>query len=575
MTNLFPADPRLILLCLLSVALSISCAPTESNTIPDNTAPSDSYENGLVVSDDPLASGIGRQILEQGGNAVDAAVATGFALAVTFPFAGNLGGGGFMMVRMADTGEVHAVDYREKAPAASTATMFLDDEGEVDREKSGVGYVVVGVPGTVRGFWEAMERFGNLDWETVIAPAGALARDGFIVDEVLSGSLERQEENMARFPEFGLAYKKSDGSFYEPGERMILPDLAWTLEQIRDLGPGGFYKGEVAERLIEDLRAHGGIMTLEDLANYTAPVRQPIHGTYRGYDIYGMPPASSGGTTLVQMLNLLEHYDLAGWDRRDAQTVHLLAETMKIGFYNRAKYLGDTDSVDVDIETLTAKAFIEEFYPRIDLDQAMPSRALGEDIITRGEGTETTHFSVVDGAGNMVANTYTLEQGYGSKVVAKGTGFLLNNEMHDFNVNPGVTDMNGRIGTPPNLIAPDKQMLNSMSPALILRDGEPFLVTGSPGGRTIINTVLQIIVNVIDFGMDVQQAVDEPRIHHQWLPDRVNMEPALEAIEVAMAERGHTTRMAPGQGAAHSILVRSGRLYPGLDSRRRGGAAGY
>ena len=575
MTSLFPTDPRLILLCLLSVTLSISCAPTESNTIPDNTAPSDSYENGLVVSDDPIASGIGRQILEQGGNAVDAAVATGFALAVTFPFAGNLGGGGFMMVRMADTGEVHAVDYREKAPAASTPTMFLDDEGEVDREKSGVGYLVVGVPGTVRGFWEAMERFGNLDWETVIAPAVALARDGFIVDEVLSGSLERQVENMARFPEFGLAYKKPDGSFYEPGDRMILPDLAWTLEQIRDLGPDGFYKGEVAERLIEDLRAHGGIMTLEDLANYTAPVRQPIHGTYRGYDIYGMPPASSGGTTLVQMLNLLEHYDLAGWGRRDAQTIHLLAETMKIGFYNRAKHLGDTDFVDVDLDALTAKAFVDEFAARIDMERAMPSRALGEDIITRGEGIETTHFSVVDGAGNMVANTYTLEQGYGSKVVAKGTGFLLNNEMHDFNMNPGVTDMNGRIGTPPNLIAPDKRMLSSMSPALILRNGEAFLATGSPGGRTIINTVLQIIVNVIDFGMDVQQAVDEPRIHHQWLPDRVNMEQALESIEAAMAERGHTTRMASGQGAAHSILVRSGRLYPGVDSRRRGRAAGY
>ena len=574
MKKLFPTNARLILLILFSVALSLSCA-NETSTIPDNTASPDSYENGLVVSVDPIASAVGRQILEQGGNAVDAAVATGFALAVSHPSAGNLGGGGFMMVRMADTGEVHAVDYREKAPAASTPTMFLDDEGEVDREKSGVGYLVVGVPGTVRGFWEAQARFGSLDWETVIAPAVVLARDGFVVDEVLAGSLKRQEENMARFPEFGLAYKKPDGSFYEPGEKMMLPDLAWTLEQIRDLGPDGFYKGQVAKRLIEDLGAHGGIMTLEDLANYAAPVRQPIHGTYRGYDIYGMPPASSGGTTVVQMLNLLEHYDLEGWNRRDAQTLHLLAETMKIGFYNRAKYLGDTDFVDVDLEALTAKAFIDEFEARIDLDQAMPSSALGEDIITRDEGTETTHFSVVDGAGNMVANTYTIEQGYGSKVVAKGTGFLLNNEMHDFNMNPGVTDMNGRIGTPPNLIAPDKRMLSSMSPTLVLRDGEPFLATGSPGGRTIINTVLQIIVNVIDFGMDVQQAVDEPRIHHQWLPDRVNMEQTLESIEADMQERGHTTRMVRSQGDAHSILVRSGRLYPGVDSRTRGGAAGY
>ena len=316
-------------------------------------------------------------------------------------------------------------------------------------------------------------------------------------------------------------------------------------------------------------------MTLEDLANYTAPVRQPIHGTYRGYDIYGMPPSSSGGTTVVQMLNVLEHYDLQGWDRRDPDTIHLLAETMKVGFYNRAKHLGDTDFVDVDLQALTAKSFVDAFQARIDLAHAMPSSALGEDIITRGEGLETTHFSVVDGAGNMVANTYTLEQGYGSRVVAKGTGFLLNNEMHDFTMNPGVTDLNGRIGTPPNLIAPDKRMLSSMSPTLVLRDGEPFLATGTPGGRTIINTVLQIIVNVIDFGMDVQQAVDEPRIHHQWLPDRVNMEQALRSIEGAMQERGHTTRMVRSQGDAHSILVGSGRMFAGVDSRSRGGAAGY
>ncbi len=575
MKNFVPGFRLLALPCLLSVALLISCAPTESSTASNTVSTPTSYDNGLVVSVDPIASNVGREILELGGNAVDAAVATGFALAVTHPSAGNLGGGGFMMVRMAETGEVHAVDYRETAPAASTPTMFLDDEGEVDREKSGVGYLVIGVPGTVRGFWEAMERFGALDWKTVVEPAVALARDGFVVDEFLSGSLERQEENMSRFPEFGLAYKKPDGSFYEPGERMVLPDLAWTLEQIRDHGPDGFYKGEVAKRLIDDLGSHGGIMTMEDLATYTSPVRRPIHGTYRSYDIYGMPPASSGGTTLVQMLNTLEHYEMGGWNRRDAKTIHLLAETMKIGFYNRAKHLGDTDFVEVDLDALTAKAFVDEFQARIDLDQAMPSSDLGEDIITRGEGTETTHFSVVDGAGNMVANTYTIEQGYGSKVVAKGTGFLLNNEMHDFNMHPGVTDMNGRIGTPPNLIAPNKRMLSSMSPTLVLRDGEPFLATGSPGGRTIINTVLQIIVNVIDFGMEVQQAVDEPRIHHQWLPDRVNMEQTLESIEAAMQDRGHTTRMVRSQGDAHSILVRDGRMYPGVDTRARGGAAGY
>ena len=561
-------------LSVLFVLLVSACAPAEvptSSTVPEAS----SYENGLVVSVDPIASEAGLGILRQGGNAVDAAVATGLALAVTHPTAGNLGGGGFMMIRMAETGEVHAVDYREKAPAASTPTMFLGDDGEIDRQKSGVGYLVIGVPGTVRGFWEAMDRFGALEWSEVVEPSLRLAQDGFVVDEVLAGSLKRQEERMERFSEFGRVYRKADGSFYEAGETMVLPDLAWTLEQIRDHGPDGFYKGEVARRLIDDIQANGGIMTPEDLANYTAPIREPIHGTYRGHDIYGMPPPSSGGTTLVQALNLLENYDLGSLERRDAGTIHLIAEAMKIGFYNRAKYLGDSDFVDVDLAMLTSKEFAGQFLDRISPGAAVPSSELGADIVTRGEGAETTHFSVVDGAGNMVANTYTLEQGYGSRVVAVGTGFLLNNEMHDFNMNPGVTDTNGLIGTAPNLVAPNKRMLSSMSPTLVLRDGQPVLATGSPGGRTIINTVLQIVINVIDFGMEAQQAVDEPRIHHQWMPDRISMERALESIEAAMQELGHQTRLVGGQGDAHTILILAGRLFPGIDHRSRGGAAGY
>ena len=518
---------------------------------------------------------MGLEILRGGGNAVDAAVAIGFALAVTHPAAGNLGGGGFMMVRMAETGEVHGIDYREKAPAASTPTMFLGDDGEVDPEKANVGYLMISVPGTVRGFWEASQRFGQLDWATLVEPAVRLAADGFTVDEYLSQSLKGQATRMESFLEFGRVYRKPDGSLYEPGDRMLLSDLAWSLEKIRDDGPDGFYRGEVAERLVADLSANGGIITLQDLADYTAPVREPIHGTYRGYDVYGMPPPSSGGTTIVQMLNLLEGYDLTGWARRDARTIHLLAETMKVGFYNRARYLGDTDFVAVDLATLTSKEFVSGFSERIALDSAMPSIELGEDIVTRGEGSETTHFSVVDSNGNMVANTYTIEQGYGSRVIAKGTGFLLNNEMHDFNMNPGVTDTNGLIGTEPNLIAPGKRMLSSMSPTLVLRDDQPVLVTGSPGGRTIINTVYQVVVSVVDFGMDAQQAVDEPRIHHQWMPDRINMEEALEPIDDALRDLGQQTRIVPPWGDAHSILVRNGRLFPGIDRRHRGGAAGY
>ena len=562
------------LLAVLTIVLVSSCASVEvpkSNATPEAA----SFENGLVVSVDPIASEVGLEILRNGGNAIDAAVATGLALAVTHPTAGNLGGGGFMMVRMAETGDVHAVDYREKAPAASSPTMFLGEDGKVDRQKSDVGYLVIGVPGTVRGFWEAMQRYGQLEWSQVVEPALRLARDGFVVDEVLSGSLQRQEERMEQFPEFGRVYRKANGGFYQTGETMVLPDLAWTLGQIRDNGPDGFYKGEVARRLIADLQANGGIMTLNDLANYTAPIREPIHGTYRSYDIYGMPPPSSGGTTLVQALNLLENYDIGTRERRDPQTIHLIAEAMKIGFYNRAKYLGDPDFVDADLEMLTSKEFVNQFRDRISLEAAMTSNELGADIVTRGEGHETTHFSVVDGDGNMVANTYTIEQGYGSRVVAAGTGFLLNNEMHDFNMNPGVTDTNGLIGTPPNLIAPDKRMLSSMSPTLVLREGQPVLATGSPGGRTIINTVLQIVINVIDFGMEAQQAVDEPRIHHQWMPDRISMEQDLESIEDAMQALGHQTRTVSRQGDAHTILILDGLLYPGIDWRTRGGAAGY
>jgi gamma-glutamyltranspeptidase/glutathione hydrolase len=362
-----------------------------------------------------------------------------------------------------------------------------------------VGYLVIGVPGTVKGFWEASRRYGKLDWKTVVEPALNLAREGFIVDEVLAGSLRGQEPYMNQYPEFGKAFRKADGSYYAAGETLKQPDLAWTLQQIHDKGADGFYKGEVAKRLVDGVQAGGGIITLDDLANYDAKVRTPVTGTYRGYEVIGMPPSSSGGTTLIQMLNILEAYDLSEMERRSPSTIHLLTETMRIGFYNRAKYLGDTDFVKVDLPMLTSKSFAKPFQQMINLKQATKSLALGADIVTRPEGEETTHFSVVDAQGNAVSNTYTLENGYGARVIAKGTGFLLNNEMHDFNINPGVTDTKGLIGTKPNLIEPGKRMLSSMSPTIILKDRKPYLITGSPGGRTIINTVLQVIVNVLDF----------------------------------------------------------------------------
>jgi len=534
-----------------------------------------SFASAAVVSVDPIASNIGIEILKEGGNAVDAAVATAFALAVTWPAAGNLGGGGFMLIYLKN-GEATAIDYREKAPEKATPRMFLNDKGEVEANKSGVGYLVVGVPGTVKGLWEASRRHGKLDWKTLVEPAVKLARDGFVVDEVLARSLRSQAVEMDAFPEFGRVFRKADGkNYYQAGETLRQPDLARTLQLIHDLGPNGFYRGEVARKFVDDIQANGGIITLKDLANYEAKIRTPLRSTYRGYEIVGMPPSSSGGTTVIQMLNILEGYDLGSMKRREASTIHLLAETMRAGFYTRAKYLGDTDFVKVDLPKLTSKRFAETLRANVNTEHATSSLSLGKDIITRGEGSSTTHFSVVDAEGNAVSNTYTLEDLYGSRVIPKGAGFLLNNEMHDFNMNPGVTDTRGLIGTNPNLIQPGKRMLSAMAPTIVLKDKRPFLVTGSPGGRTIINTVLQVIVNVIDFKMEVQAAVDEPRIHHQWLPDVIAMERPLEPITASLSAMGNRTRLVSTQGDAHSILIKEGKKYAGVDHRTRGGTAGY
>ena len=561
--------PALIVIAGLAYTLSgpVFCAAGASDEI--------SFPTAAVVSVDPIASSVGVGILKKGGNAVDAAIATGFALAVTWPSAGNLGGGGFMVIYLADKGEVKAIDYREKAPVKSTARMFLTEKGEVDPGKADVGYLVIGVPGTVRGFWEASRRYGKLDWKTLVEPAITLARDGFIVDAVLARSLLSQAGAMDQFPEFARDLRKPNGRYYEAGDRLNQPDLAWTLQQIKDRGADGFYKGEVAQKLVRDIQANGGIITLNDLANYEAKVRTPVRGSYRGYDIIGMPPSSSGGTTIIQMLNILEDYRLPQMKRRDASTIHLLAETVRIGFYTRAKYLGDSDFVKVNIAQLTSKPFAEVLRGNVNPKRATSSLSLGKDIVTRVEGSSTTHFSVADAQGNVVANTYTLEDSYGSRVIAKGTGFLLNNEMHDFNMNPGVTDTKGLIGTKPNLIEPGKRMLSSMSPVIVLKDKKPFLVTGSPGGRTIVNTVLQIILNVIDFKMDVQSAVDEPRIHHQWMPDVLTIEQSLGTLIPELSEMGNQVRVSGTQGDAHSILIQDGKKYAGVDHRLRGGAAGY
>jgi gamma-glutamyltranspeptidase/glutathione hydrolase len=527
---------------------------------------------GMVVSVSAPASEVGRDILQKGGNAVDAAVATAFALAVTYPQAGNIGGGGFMVIYPGGKTEPVVIDYRETAPAAATKTMFGKDE-------SRWGCKVVGVPGTVRGLALAHQRFGKLPWKDLVQPAIQLAEKGFRVDANLAGSLNTLVADTSYNPELRRVLGKDGGQArWSEGDLLVLSDLARTLSLIADGGPDAFYKGDLAEHIAAEVQAGGGLITKADLASYEAKVRAPVHGTYRGYDVYAPPPPSSGGVCLVEMLNILENFDLRKQGRWSPETLHLLIETMRRAYCDRARFLGDADFVKVP-EKLTTKEYARTLAQSIDLNKATPSEALAaDDIPLSTEGESTTHFSVIDKAGMAVSNTYTLENSYGSRVMVKGAGFLLNNEMTDFNVRPGVTDKQGSIGTEANQIAPGKRMLSSQTPTIVARDGKAVLITGSPGSRTIINTVLCVVVNVLDFDMDLRAAVDAPRLHHQWFPDQVRFEGTgqfPEAVE-ALRKLGHIVS-GTRQGDAHSIWVdpKTGVYFGAEDRRISGKAAGY
>ena len=529
---------------------------------------------GLVVSTSGLASDAGAGVLARGGNAVDAAVATAFALAVTHPSAGNIGGGGFMIVRAPD-GRTAAFDYRERAPLASTKTMYVDTQGQIDRGLTAAGYLAPGVPGTVRGLALAHTRFGRLPWKAVVWPAVALAREGFAVSESLARGLNSLVRTATgRFPATLEAYGKPGGGEWAAGDRLVLPDLARTLGAIADEGPDVFYTGWIADRIADDMKANGGLITRADLAAYEAKERKPVRGTFMGYEIVSMPPPSSGGVALVEMLNILEQFDLKSHDRLSPWTLHVMIEAMRRAYLDRARHLGDPDFVDVPVERLTSKDYAKTLAAGIDPAVASDSVELGRDIVTvtsDGEPDETTHFSVVDTDGMAVANTYTLEGGYGSKVVVRGAGFLLNNEMGDFNKKPGETNLRGDIGTPANLIAPGKRMLSSMTPTIVTRDGKLALVTGSPGGRTIINTVVNVVLNVTAYGMTARQAVDAPRMHHQWLPDAITLEEGAVPQDVldALKAMGHDVTMRGRQGDANSILIdpATGVAYGANDRR--------
>jgi gamma-glutamyltranspeptidase / glutathione hydrolase len=559
--------PRFIAAFLPSLAFAVAPLAAQQTDAPVMS------KNGMVITTSGIASDAGASILAKGGNAIDAAVATAFALAVTHPSAGNIGGGGFMVYRPA-TGKAMTIDYREKAPLESTPTMYLDATGKIDRQLTATGYLAPGVPGTVRGLATAHKQWGSLPWKDVVMPAVTLAEKGFPLSEALARSLNREVSGaMARYPASVAAYGKPGGGEWKAGDTLVLRDLGRTLRAIATQGPDAFYTGWIADSIASTMRAHGGLISKADLAQYDAKTRAPIHGSYRGYELITMPPPTSGGVTMIEMLNILEQFDLPKLGALSPQAIHLEIEAMRRGYLDRARYLGDPDFVQMPIDKLTSKAYAKTLAASIDRTHASSSLELGKDIISQvastSEEEETTQFSIVDKHGNAVSNTYTLEGGFGSHVVVPGAGFILNNEMGDFNKKPGETNTRGDIGTHANLIAPGKRMLSSMNPTIITKNGALFMVTGSPGGRTIINTVMEIVLNAIDFGMDVRQAVAEPRFHHQWLPDTVVFE--RNALPDSTTQRlqamGHAVKFAGVQGDGHSIILRNGVAFGANDRR--------
>ena len=534
-------------------------------------------QHGMVVAQESRAAKIGVDILARGGNAVDAAVAVGFAMAVTYPRAGNLGGGGFMVIHRAQPDENVTIDYRETAPAAINTKTFLDADGNADPQKSRASPLGVGVPGTVAGLALAQEKYGSgkFTLAQLIAPAIALARDGIPVEDDTAASLPAAHDRFARYPASAKIFLKPGGENLAPGDRLVQADLADTLEAIAHDGAPAFYAGPVAQKIASAIQAGGGVMTAQDLVSYHAVVRKPVTGTYRGYDIVSMPPPSSGGVHLIEMLNVLEGYSSQQIAGRDGP--HLLAEIMKRAYADRALYMGDPDRVKMPIAGLISKSYARALRAGIDLHHARPSTDIHPGIPVPREGNNTTHFSIVDAAGNAVSNTYTLNFSYGLGMVADGTGVLLNNELDDFAMKPFAPNAFGLVGFAANAPAPGKRPLSSMTPTILLKDGAPVLVTGSPGGSRIITTVLQVIVNVIDRGMTVGEAVSAPRLHHQWLPDEVFVERNYPQDAIRELEaRGHHVTVRSGPTSANSIMVTPDGIVGAADPRTRGAlAAGY
>lgn len=530
---------------------------------------------GMVVTAEPLASKVGKEILEQGGNAVDAAVAVGFALSVTYPVAGNIGGGGFLVAHLAD-GRNIAIDYREKAPGKAFRDMYLDSTGKPIVDLSLYGALASGVPGSVSGLLYALKKYGTLPLQKVIAPAIRLAKEGFKLSSSQASSFAHYSKDFLRFPTSAAVFLKQGKELYKEGELFKQPDLAHTLELISQHGSDGFYKGETADKIVRQMQLSGGIISLEDLSGYSAVERTPLTGSYKGYSVISMPPSSSGGTTLLEMLNILEHTDLAKQGFGSAEHIHNLVSAMKFAYADRSEYLGDPDYFNVPVAQLTSKDYAGSLYKRI-TDKAIPSSDIKPGLQkSNKESHQTTHYSVCDSSGNLVSITTTINSGYGSLLVVGGAGFLLNNEMDDFSVKPGHPNQFGLLGGEANSIQPGKRMLSSMTPTIVLKENKPVLVLGTPGGSTIITAVLQVLLNCIEFKMSLKDAMFAPRLHHQWYPDEINFEPDgyKQEVKNSLVKMGYKIGKDRRLGLIEAIYWNpAGNIIEGMSDPRGSGSA--
>lgn len=534
-------------------------------------------KNGMVSSVNSTATQVGVEVLKQGGNAVDAAVAIGYTLAVTHPQAGNIGGGGFMLIRTKD-GKTTAIDFREMAPSKATRDMFLDEKGNADSKKSLTSHLASGVPGTVAGFALANEKYGSMPVAELLKPAIKLAKEGFVVNDALADDLDVYgREVLLDNPNSRAIFIKSDGTPWKKGETLVQTDLANSLSMIAADGPAAFYQGKIADEIANEMAKNSGLITKQDLAAYKAVERAPVSGTYKGYEIYSMPAPSSGGIHIVQILNILENFDLKSMGQNSADAIHVMSEAMKYAYADRSEYLGDPDFVKVPVSALTSKKYAKQLASQIHLDKATPSSTIKPGKLEPYESDQTTHYSVVDSQGNAVAVTYTLNTNFGSGIVAGKSGILLNNQMDDFSAKPGVPNVYGLIGGEANAVQAGKRPLSSMSPTIVTQDGKVVLVTGSPGGSRIITTVLQIVLNTIEFNMNIAEATNAPRIHHQWLPEEIRVEKGIGIDTIKLLEKkGHKVSIKPTMGSTQSIVVTPEGLFGAADPRSKDDlAAGY